>query len=89
MPVFCIKLLCINRLILQKNIFQEKKENRVQEKLKRFERLMGFFTGFAHCFLDDILDRRFASPSALFPPFAGVSAPIRALTHLKAASIPE
>jgi hypothetical protein len=91
MPVFCIKLLCINRLILQKNIFQEKKESRVQEKLRRFERLTlaGIFTAFAHCLLDHIIDPRFASTSALFRPFAGVSAPIRALNHVKAASIPE
>jgi hypothetical protein len=90
MPLLCIKLLSINRLILQK-IFCGKKERRVQEKSERLESLTlaGFFTWFAHCFLDRIIDRHVASPCALFRPFAGVSARIRALTHLKAASIPE
>jgi hypothetical protein len=35
--------------------------------------------------MDYIIDRQFASTSALLPPFAGVSAPTGALTPLKAA----
>jgi hypothetical protein len=35
--------------------------------------------------MDHITHRYFASPSAFLPPFAALSAPIRALTHLKGA----